>query len=151
MTATLVSIEEKILNPAGLHIITSTKDAESEDYNGMDLACSGNVCIKFRQAKLTPKKAGNFVALWKRSASGETEPFQLSDPFDFYLIAAESDGRKGVFFFPKRALAENGVLTVEGREGKRGFRLYPAWVEAPNKQAAKTQQWQSVFFIELND
>ena len=150
MTATLASIETKALHPAGLRITSMVKDAESEDYDGLNLLCNGNVRIKYRQAKLTPRKAGNFVAIWNRSASGETEPFTLSDPFDFYMIAVQSESRSGFFMFPKQALADNGVLTNGPKEGKRGFRLYPDWVEAPNRQALKTQQWQSEYFVDLD-
>ncbi|MGE7775384.1 MepB family protein [Chitinophaga sp. NPDC101104] len=151
MTATLASIASKALRPAGWHITSMLQDAGSEDYDGHDLLCEGNVRIKYRQAKLTPKKAGNFVALWKRSGAGETEPFALSDPYDFYMIAVQSGPRSGFFMFPKQALADNGVLTVGPKEGKRGFRLYPDWVEAPNRQALKTQQWQSGYFIDLDE
>ncbi|WP_126243294.1 MepB family protein [Chitinophaga rhizosphaerae] len=151
MTATLASIETNALHPAGLRITGLLQDAESEDYDGLDLLCNGSVRIKYRQAKLTPKKAGNFVALWKRSASGGTAPFTLSDPFDFYMIAVHGGSRSGFFMFPRQALAGNGVLTNGPKEGKRGFRLYPGWVEAPNRQALNTQQWQSGYFVDLDE
>lgn len=151
MTAMLASIEEKAFHPASLQITNQVKDAGSEDYDGLDLLCNGNVRIKYRKAKLTPKKVGNFVALWKRSTSGDTEPFALSDPFDFYMIAVHSESRSGFFMFPKQALADNGVLTDGAKEGKRGFRLYPDWEEAPNRQAMKTQQWQSAYFVDLDE
>lgn len=129
------------LTPAGFPVTGIEPDPESADYDGHTLLC-GQVRIKFRRAKVTPKKAGHFVALWKRSASGETAPFDLADPFDFYLVAVE----EGIFFFPRAALAENGVLTARGREGKRGFRLYAPSVAAPNPTARRAQAWQVRYF-----
>nr|WP_309046261.1 MepB family protein [Elizabethkingia miricola] len=41
------------------------------------------------------------------------------------------------------------MLTSHSREGKRGFRIYPAWDISLNKQAEKTQQWQSEYFIDM--
>ncbi|WP_109699136.1 MepB family protein [Chitinophaga deserti] len=144
-------IERTVFAPCGLAITDIVKDAESEEYHGYDLQCNNNIRIKFRLAKLTPKKVGNFVALWKRSSAGVTEPFEHDDPFDYYLVAVQSENTYGLFFFPKYVLAKNGILTHEGKEGKRGFRLYPDWVKAPNRQAEKTQLWQSPFFIPLEE
>lgn len=130
------------LAPAGFGVTGAEPDPESADYEGYNLAC-GDARIKFRKAKVTPKKAGHFVAIWKRSGSGDTVPFDLTDPFDYYLIAVE----EGIFFFPKAALAQNGVLTAGGREGKRGFRLYAPSVKAPNPTARRTQEWQVLYFV----
>lgn len=147
MTDILTQIEKAVFIPCGLSITQTERDAECEEYHGFNLLC-GQHRIKFRQAKLTPKKVGNFVALWKRNAaSGETEPFHLSDPFDFYVIAVHDEAQEGFFCFPKAALAQNGVLTFGEKEGKRGFRLYPAWVAPPNRQAQRTQQWQAPYFF----
>ncbi len=144
-------IERTILAPCGMPISHIEADPESEEYHGYNLVCNENIHLKFRLAKLTPKKAGNFVAMWKRNAEGVTVPFEHADVFDYYLVAAQFENRNGLFFFPKDVLVQNGVLTHYGKEGKRGFRLYPDWVTAPNRQAERTQQWQLPYFISLEE
>ena len=42
------------------------------------------------------------------------------------------------------------ILSKPGKEGKRGFRVYPDWDKVENKQAEKTQKWQLEFFLELS-
>lgn len=135
-------LNDAFLAPAGLPVTRISPDPESTDYEGHILEC-GAVRIQFRKAKVTPKKAGHFVALWKRGASGETLPFDITDPFDYYLIAVE----EGIFFFPKSALGDNGVLSGAGHEGKRGFRLYAPSVAPPNPTARRAQVWQAGYFL----
>ncbi|WP_300664900.1 MepB family protein [Fluviicola sp.] len=124
-------------------------DKECKAYSGVNFQLKEQT-IKFRKAKITPKKTGLFVTLWKRNANGQTEPFPVTEPVDFYIIAAEKDQNKGFFLFPKAVLAEKRILTENGKEGKRGFRVYPAWDIPENKQAEKTQNWQKSFFIDMS-
>jgi hypothetical protein len=56
--------------------------------------------------------------------------------------------RLGYFGFPRSVLLERGVFADGGRGGKRGFRIYPAWVLAPSDQAARTRSWQIRHFAE---
>jgi hypothetical protein len=44
-------------------------------------------------------------------------------------------------------LADKGIITRNGKEGKRGIRVYPPWVITTNKQAEKTQNWQTKYFL----
>ena len=41
------------------------------------------------------------------------------------------------------------ILTSKNGEGKRGIRVYPTWNIAKNKQAIKTQSWQTNYFLEF--
>jgi hypothetical protein len=52
------------------------------------------------------------------------------------------------FIFPKSVLHQKGVLADDEKDGKRGFRVYPPWDIAENKQAKQTQEWQSKYFLE---
>jgi hypothetical protein len=52
-------------------------------------------------------------------------------------------------FFLKSVLADKGIITKNGKEGKRGIRVYPPWDIATNKQAEKTQSWQTKYFLLL--
>lgn len=123
-------------------------DLECEEYSGSTCQL-GPYPTKFRKAKVTPKKIGQFVTLWQRNAAGITAPFQLTAPFDFYLIAVQQEEHFGFFLFPKAVLGEQHILTTPSKEGKRGFRVYPDWDTPTSKQAIQTQQWQNLYFINL--
>ena len=102
-------------------------------------------------AKITPTKTGQFVTIWKRNENGITEPHNLSDKFEFYIIATREETKFGVFIFNKTVLSENKILTNKKDEGKRGIRVYPTWSLTTNKQAQKTQNWQTKYFVEISN
>lgn len=141
---------EKLFQTFNLHIANVEKDLECEEYCGYNFQL-GTANIKFRKAKITPKKIGQFVTLWRRNSHGITEPFHIDDDFDFYMVYVEKEKQQGLFLFPKSALSEKQILTKGNKEGKRGFRIYPTWDIPKNKQAQKTKAWQKEFFIDLND
>lgn len=146
----LKRIEDQIFNRYNNKITKLTKDLECDEYLGYNFQIQ-ELVIKFRKAKITPKKVGQFVTLWKRNSKKETRPFHVNDTFDFYIIAAEQNKRFGFFLFPKQILSEKQILTNDRKEGKRGFRVYPSWTETTNKQAEKTKGWQTQYFIELTN
>lgn len=133
---------------SGLTIQNLRVDPECAAYSGYNFN-AGNIRIKFRNAKVTPKKVGQFVTLWKRNTFGHTEPFDLHDAFDFYIVATQKEEKSGFFFFSRLTLAELGVITSPQQEGKRGFRVYPAWEIPLNKQAEQTKKRQMECFIDL--
>lgn len=121
---------------------------ESQEYD----ACSFKLnrkTIEYRTSKITPTKTGQFVTLWKRNKEGITEPFDVSDDFDFMTITSKTEDRIGQFVFPKKLLAEKGIISQNGKGGKRGIRVYPPWDKVTNKQAEKTQNWQVKYFSEF--
>lgn len=125
-----------------------TEDEECKEYCGYSVE-SNNLRVKFRKAKVTPKKTGQFVTLWKRNANKQTEPFDILDDFDFYMILVAQDDKLGYFLFPKDTLGERQILTVANKPGKRGFRVYPIWDTANSAQAKKTKNWQIAYFTLL--
>jgi len=141
---------QPLFHKLNLNFSNIQSDVECEEYFGYNFQIE-NLNIKFRKAKITPKKIGQFVTLWRRNAEGITEPFQTEDDFDFYIILCEKQDNIGFFLFPKSVLAEKQILTNGLKEGKRGFRIYPNWDVPENKQAEKTKLWQREFFIDLND
>ena len=102
-------------------------------------------------AKITPTKTGQFVTIWKRNENGITEPHNVDDVFEFYLIVTRQAERFGVFIFDKTVLSENRILTSKKGEGKRGIRVYPNWSVTENKQAQTTQNWQTKYFVEIGN
>lgn len=139
---------EKLLPLFNLPITNTQKDLECEEYLGYNFDLGTNK-VKFRKAKITPKKIGQFVTLWRRNADGITEPFNVNNDFDFYIIYIEKDEQQGFFLFPKLVLGEKQILTKGTTEGKRGFRVYPNWDIPESKQAEKTKAWQVEFFVDL--
>lgn len=145
---TLNQIENLFLKIIGQKITNLTPEKECEEYLGYNFTLN-TLSFKFRKAKTTPKKVGQFVTLWKRNSEKQTEPFNETDTFDFFIFVAEQDEKLGFFIFPKALLIEQHILTTKLKEGKRGFRLYPTWAITANKQAKKTQTWQTNYFIDL--
>src|SRR5690606_26490451 len=134
----------------GRKLTNITQDQECEEYSGFNFQIN-QLNLKFRKAKITPKKVGQFVTLWRRNSEKQTEPFNETDNFDFYIIVVEQEERFGFFIFPKNVLIERQILTSNQKEGKRGFRVYPNWTKTENKQAEKTQNWQINYFINLTN
>ncbi len=103
-----------------------------------------------RKAKITPKKTGQFVTIWKRDHNNITSPFTEQDNFDFFILFCESDTKQGVFMFPKQLLIEQNIVSSNSILGKRGIRVYPSWDCPTNKTAKTTQKWQLNYFINLS-
>lgn len=142
-------IKRYIFEPCELEVTNLEAESEGREYRAHHFQL-GKLNIKFRTAKITPTKTGQFVTIWKRNAKGTTQPFDISDPFDFYMIATTTNTKSGVFIFPKEILHKHGILSDNTGKGKRGIRLYPIWDLTTSKQAQKTQQWQTEYFLDLS-
>lgn len=118
--------------------------------NGAYGACAFDMDQKhilFRVAKITPTKNGQFVAFWKRAASGETIPYDVTDSFDFLIVSVRSGDTLGQFIFPQSVLYAHKVISKNGAGGKRAMRIYPPWDIPESPQAHKTQAWQAPYFV----
>lgn len=117
---------------------------EAVEYQGCEYVYRGDKYVQ-RSSKVTPKKIGQFVTLWKRNAEGVTIPFEVTDDFLFVVVVTHYNRHCGHFLFSKDVLIEKGILTAS-KEGKRGFRVYPVWDKPTSKQAVQTQKWQLQYF-----
>lgn len=142
-------INTLIFQPLELKLSNLEADQECKEYSGCSFMVN-HMHIKFRTSKITPTKTGQFVTLWKRNEKGITTPFDYSDQFDFYLIAARKEQNFRVFIFPKEILVQKGIVSDEKKAGKRGIRVYPAWDAVESKQAIATQKWQTQYFLEFS-
>ena len=124
-------------------------ELESKEYTASRFEINGKRII-CRNAKITPKKVGQFVTFWKRIDNGPIEPFSDSDEFSFYVVNVRCEDKFGQFVFPKSVLIKRGIISTESREGKRGFRVYPAWDVTESGQAKRTQKWQLDYFYEID-
>ena len=126
------------------------REYESQEYEACRFKLN-NLNVIFRASKITPTKVGQFVTIWKRNEQKITEPFDQNDDFDFVIICSQDTTKFGLFVFSKNVLVEKGIVTGNGKVGKRGIRVYPIWNTVTNKQAHKTQLWQTKHFIQIND
>lgn len=69
-------------------------EPESSEYGGYIFELNG-LSIRFRVAKITPTKIGQFVTLWKRIGKGPIQPYDLSDPVEFFVISTRKDNYFG--------------------------------------------------------
>jgi hypothetical protein len=125
-------------------------NSESKEYGACSFKLNGKT-IQHRCSKITPTKNGQFVTIWKRNQEGITEPFDISDDIDFIIITSKNKDKFGQFVFPKSVLAVKGIISKNGKNGKRGIRVYPPWDIVTNKQAEKTQNWQYKYFVAISN
>ncbi|MGF1636290.1 MAG: MepB family protein [Cyclobacteriaceae bacterium] len=143
-------VKELVYDECGFELKNLKIHPEGKAYGACSFELNG-LTIDHRLAKITPKKTGQFVAIWKRNKSGETEPYDINDDLDYLIITVKSGHNLGQFIFPKSVLAEKQIITKNGIEGKLGIRVYPPWDSVTNNQAEKTQSWQTKFFVNISD
>jgi hypothetical protein len=141
--------KELIYDQIGFSCTEPNAEAESMDYGAATFLINDKR-VRFRVAKITPTKVGQFVTIWKRNAKGITEPFSNSD-LDFIIVVTQREANIGQFIFPASTLMTHGVISKNGKGGKRGMRVYPPWDKTTNNQANKTQQWQLRFFVDFTN
>jgi hypothetical protein len=140
--------KEMVYDQCNLDFKNPKLNVESIEYGAcsFELDCKK---IQHRVSKITPTKNGQFVTIWKRNQNGITEPFDSNDKIDFIIITARSGENLGQFIFPKSILADKGIITQNGKSGKRGIRVYPPWDKPESKEAEKTQSWQLQYFLTI--
>ncbi|MDR7129721.1 hypothetical protein J2X69_002066 [Algoriphagus sp. 4150] len=142
------AIQELLYDKCGISLTNLKPNPESEAYGACSFELNGHR-IQHRVSKITPTKTGQFVAIWKRNKNGITEPFDVTDDLDFIIITSKNGDHFGQFIFPASILADKGIVTRNGKQGKRGIRVYPPWDSPTNKQAEKTQSWQTDYFLTI--
>ncbi|MEO6720082.1 MAG: MepB family protein [Ferruginibacter sp.] len=141
-------MKELVYDKCGFELTNLRPNSESLEYGACSFGLNGKT-MQHRVSKITPAKAGQFVTIWKRNSEGLTEPFDISDDIDFIIITARSGDNFGQFIFPTSVLADKGIITRNGKVGKRGIRVYPPWDITTSKQAEKTQSWQTKYFLAI--
>lgn len=148
MNLQLTAIKNEVYTKCNLQISEFENESESSDYGACNFKLNG-LHVICRNAKITPKKVGQFVTFWKRNGNGPIEPFFETDQIDFFTVNVQTKTQCGQFVFPKSVLIKKGIISTSNKEGKRAFRVYPAWDIAKNKQAERTQKWQLNYFYEI--
>lgn len=146
----LLLVDERVYKPSGLILENLKIEDESAEYGAAEFSIK-NHSIKFRMGKITPTKVGQFITFWKRMGKGPILPYDFNDSFDFLVVLARAENEFGQFIFPKTVLCEKGLVSCNGKGGKRALRIYPPWDKAENSQAKKTQAWQLQYFIKFSE
>ena len=145
----LLVIRILVFIPSGFEFTAPQAEAESAGSGACGFGLNG-FAMRFRAARITPTKIGQFVTLWKRTWKGPIQPFDDSDHLDFFIASTRKDNHFGHFVFPKSVLLEQNIVSRNGKGGKRAIRVYPPWDKTASKQAQKTQGWQLRYFLEMS-
>lgn len=77
--------KELVYDKCGFDLTNPKLNSESAEYGACSFGLNGKT-IQHRVSKITPTKAGQFVAIWKRNKDGITEPFDILDDIDFSAV-----------------------------------------------------------------
>lgn len=150
----LAFINDIIYAPNNFAIVSFKEEAQNAEYAGCVFELSDGTTVKsirFRVAKITPTKIGQFVTFWEKDANKVNQPYLIDTAPDLLVITAFSqDGRFGQFVFPKHLLLKKNILKSQSTQGKMGMRVYPSWDRPVSKAAIHTQGWQLPYFFEIN-
>jgi len=124
------------------------KQCESQEYEGLSYTVNDKTVL-FRTAKITPKKLGQFVTIWKRMNS-KSVPYDLNDNIDLLVVNFLNHKRVGQFIFNKSLLVNKKIFSKNNIGGKRAMRIYSPWDKLYSKQAIQNQNWQIKYFIEIS-
>lgn len=149
MNDVLKKINSTVFLKCNFTISNFNIETESKEYHACRFKLN-EVNIMCRQAKITPKKNGQFVTFWKRKKNEPISPFYHLDLFDFLIVNCLFKNKIGQFVFPKGVLIKRGIVSTNKSAGKRAFRVYPKWDDTQNSHAKQTQQWQLDYFYEID-
>ena len=149
MHSALSKINTKVYDKCSLKISNFITEIESKEYYACRFKLNERQVI-CRDAKITPKKVGQFVTFWKRVENQPIEPFQETDLIAFFVVNVKQNNKMGQFVFPKFVLLQKGIISTKKKDGKRAFRVYPIWDTPTSEQAKKSQKWQLNYFYEID-
>jgi hypothetical protein len=144
----LIATKDHVYNPCRFDCSQPLIETQNAEY-GSYIFNLNALSIRFRAAKITPTKVGQFVTLWERIGNGPIQPYDISDPADFFVISTRNGNNFGQFIFPKANLLDHDIVSNNGKGGKRAIRVYPPWDKPTSRQAQKTQKWQMEYFLEI--
>ncbi|MFJ7682885.1 MepB family protein [Peribacillus butanolivorans] len=144
----LLATKELVFSPCRFEFSQLLIEAQNAEY-GAYIFKLNTFTVRFRVAKITPTKVGQFVTLWERIGDGVIQPYDVSEPVDLFVISTRKGNNFGQFVFPKAVLCDQNIVSNKGKGGKRAIRVYPPWDKPTSRQAQKTQIWQLKYFIEI--
>ncbi|ASA21225.1 MepB family protein [Paenibacillus donghaensis] len=145
---TLTYVKEVLYEPTHLTIESIREEPQNSEY-GAGLFQLNSKSVRFRVAKITPTKTGQFVVFWEKDADHKNQAFSYENAPDLLVINVfnPTTNDLGQFVFPKDVLVKHKILTTAAAKGKMAIRVYPSWDTPTSKQALATQKWQLPYFI----
>lgn len=143
-------VNNVIYEPNGMTVNSVQEEKQNAKY-GAGIFTLASRTVRFRVAKITPTKVGQFVAFWEKDLNNQNQPFTYDEAPDLLVITTfKGDEGFGQFIFPKEVLFKQGILRSSSIKGKMAIRVYPSWDHPTSKQAIKTQKWQLPYFVDLS-
>ncbi|WP_020059755.1 MepB family protein [Bacillus sp. 123MFChir2] len=147
----LTYINKMFYEPNHLTIKAVREEAQNSDY-GAGIFQLNSKTIRFRVAKITPTKIGQFVAFWEKDGDNKNQAFSYEKATDLLVINTFTRNNNfGQFVFPKEVLVKQNILKTATTKGKMAIRVYPSWENPTSKQAIETQKWQLEYFVGMNN
>ncbi|MEE3895433.1 MepB family protein [Priestia megaterium] len=147
----LTYVKKNFYEPHHFVIKTIREEAQNSAY-GAGIFQLNSKSVRFRVAKTTPNKVGQFVSFWEKDAAHKNQAFSYGKATDLLVINTfTSTNRFGQFIFPKEVLLKQKILKTETTKGKMAIRVYPIWDKPTSTQAMETQKWQLEYFVEPNN
>ncbi|MED5018474.1 MepB family protein [Paenibacillus chibensis] len=146
----LTYINETIYEPNGITINSIREEAQNSDY-GAGVFQLNAKSVRFRVAKITPTKIGQFVAFWEKDLDNKNQAFSYETATDLLVINAFTHNNFGQFVFPKEVLVKQKILKTATTKGKMAMRIYPRWDTPTSKEAIATQKWQTPYFVAVDN
>ncbi len=147
----LTYVNEIFYEPNHLTIKAIREEAQNSDY-GAGIFQLNSKTVRFRVAKITPTKIGQFVAFWEKDRDNKNQAFSYENATDLLVINTfTSNNHFGQFVFPKEVLVKQNILKTAIAKGKMAIRVYPSWDTPTSKQAIETQKWQLAYFVDVNN
>jgi len=149
---TLTYVNEIFYEPNHLTIKAIREETQNSDY-GAGVFQLNSKSVRFRVAKVTPTKIGQFVAFWEKDLDNKNQAFSYENATDLLVINTFSNDNQsfGQFVFPKEVLVEKNILKTATAKGKMAIRVYPSWDTPTSKQAIATQKWQLPYFVVMDN
>lgn len=143
-------VNENLYQPNRFLISDVKEEVQNSDY-GAGVFQLNEKSVRFRVAKITPNKAGQFVVFWEKNENGKNQAFSYEKAPDLLVINTFTELRFGQFVFPKEILLKQEILKTTDTKGKMAIRVYPGWEKPTSEQAIKTQKWQLEYFVEMDN
>lgn len=97
-------INEQLYMPCRLTPHAICEEVQNTAY-GAGRFCFGETSIRFRVAKATPTKLGQFVVIWEKDQQGKNQSFLEKTAMDLLVVNTFTDSNRfGQFVFPKEVL-----------------------------------------------
>lgn len=144
------SLKSQIYLPNGFKVEDLVEEGQNADYYGCKFKLNGRL-VRFRVAKITPNKLGQFVSFWEKDNENKNIAYDYEQSPDLVIVTCFTSEKLGQFVFTKDILLKKKILKNGEDKGKMGIRVYPSWDVATSPQAKNTQKWQLEYFVDLSD